>query len=165
MEPVAKISNQKTTAPLRLELSPIEFPIYLDRPQIVSRNRDNVIQIAAHDRWAEPLQDNLTRTLKENLFKQLSRVQISSAPWNQTADSAFIIKLIVNRFDGIIAQQTDVDIRWSLYDTQTNQELISQQHLAKLPINGGYQGLVDGLNAALAELSEEIAAALVARQQ
>lgn len=164
LESVAETSTANVPGQLRLELAPIDFPSYLDRPQLVSRNQNNIILIADHNRWAEPLPDNLTRTLKENLFKQLPGVTISSAPWKQSSDPTFRLKLIINRFDGIIGEQTDVDIRWSLVAPQKDTEILRKHFRAQLPIGDNHQGLVDGLNIALAKLSQEISAALIVQQ-
>lgn len=165
LEPVAEIDAPGHAEQIQLEFSPIEFPSYLDRPQIVSRSQSNLIQIADLDRWAEPLPDNLSRTLQENLYKRLPAVQISSAPWNVNNGPAYQVKLIINRFDGILGQQTEVDIRWSLFATQNNKELRREHFRANLPIGDSYRNLVDGLNSALAKLSGEIATALVAQQR
>ena len=153
------------TEQIQLEFSPIEFPSYLDRPQIVARNKANAIIIADHDRWAEPLSDNLIRTLQENLYKQLPGISINSAPWSGNTGPSYQINLIINRFDGTVGQQTEVDIRWTLFSTSSNEELQRKHYLAKLPIGDNYQDLVDGLNTALSELSKEIATTLIAQQR
>lgn len=165
LEPIDQIDTISRSKQINLEFSPIDFPIYLDRPQIVSRTQSNLIQIADHDRWAEPLPDNLSRTLQENLFKLLDGIQISSAPWSLNDGPAYRVKLIVNRFDGILGQQTEVDIRWSLFDSHNNRELQRKHFRAKLPIGDSYRNLVDGLNSALAMLSQEIAADLIDRHE
>jgi uncharacterized lipoprotein YmbA len=140
-----------------LELSPIEFPNYLDRPQIVTRKRDNSILIAEHDRWAEPLAENIPRVLQENLLTLVPSIDISSAPWNDMNGQHYVLKLRIIRFDGIIDQQTEVDIRWSLYSPQQSKVLARQHFRSQTPITGGYHGLVTGLNQELAKLSKSIA--------
>ena len=48
-------------------VGPITFPKYLDRPQIVTRASRHQLTLGEFDRWAEPLQDNVSRVLAENL--------------------------------------------------------------------------------------------------
>jgi uncharacterized protein len=48
-------------------VGPITFPKYLERPQIVSRASRHQLALGEFDRWAEPLQDNFSRVLAENL--------------------------------------------------------------------------------------------------
>jgi uncharacterized lipoprotein YmbA len=48
-------------------LGPISLPKYLDQPQIVSRASRHQLVLGDFDRWAEPLQENVSRVLAENL--------------------------------------------------------------------------------------------------
>src|SRR5262245_66066254 len=50
-------------------VGPIMLPKYLDRPQIVTRASRNQLTLGEFDRWAEPLQDNVTSVLAENLAR------------------------------------------------------------------------------------------------
>lgn len=160
LEPLSEIRAAANSQRLHLELVPIEFPSYLDRPQIVSRTATNGIHIAEHDRWAEPLADSLARTIQENLRNRLPNIRISSAPWNHQSDTSYLLRLTVNRFDGILGEQADVDIRWTLIAQKNNQELSRMHFNTQLAIDENYQGLVQGLNSALAQLSDQLADAL-----
>ncbi len=160
LEPLASVESPLTTQQIQLDLGPIEFPTYLDRPQLVTRDNNNAIVIADHDRWAEPLPENLPRSLRENFYNLIGDVRINAVPWDNGADSSFAIRMIINSFDGILGQQTDVDIRWSLHSAIDDKEILRQHFIAQLPIGNSYQELVIGLNQALANLSTEIATAL-----
>src|SRR3546814_11447622 len=50
-----------------IAVAPVTLPAYLDRPDIVTRSTDNRLELADFDDWAEPLDDNITRVLAENL--------------------------------------------------------------------------------------------------
>lgn len=165
LEPVAETSLANKSEQIKVELNPIEFPNYLNRPQIVSRTRNNSLVIAEYDRWAEPLLDNITRSLQENLIRQLAGIRISSAPWDSPVEPTYIIKLTINRFDGVIGEQTEIDIRWALIAAADKQELLREHYLVQTPIGNSYQDLVDGLNAALAGLSKDLATALLTLQR
>ncbi len=161
LESLAETRPATGSASLRVLIAPIDFPSYLDRPQIVSRDQKNLILISDHKRWAEPLSDNLNRILRENLFKQLPGAQINTAPWQDSSSPTHLVKLAINRFDGILRKQTEVDIRWSLHDLQNDTKIAGRQFLAQLPIGDDHQGLIDGLNDALNVFSQEIATALL----
>lgn len=160
LEATAEPSADHSAQTIQLDLGPIEFPTYLDRPQIVTRDHSNAIAIADHDRWAEPLPENFTRTLQENLTKAINGGRINSAPWTATNSKNLSLKVTLNRFDGIIGQQTEVDIRWTLFGTDGSTELQRKHFIAKTPISDSYQALVEGLNKALAKLSSDIALAV-----
>jgi len=160
LAPLAETAVDINRPDLHVSLGPIEIPSYLDRPQIVTRTTDSEIVLANHDRWAEPLPENFIRTLQENLYQQLGNVSITTTPWSPNSKTSYRITLALNRFDGVIDQQTNVDIRWSLLDATQNKELQRGQFRAEIPINGSYPEFVNGLNIALAEFSEGIAAVL-----
>ena len=56
-------------------IGPIRFPAYLDREQIVTRTAQNRLDISENDRWAEPLEENFTRVLSQNLGMHRRRSQ------------------------------------------------------------------------------------------
>src|SRR5262245_47155811 len=55
------------TNALVLGIGPIKFPGYLDRQQFVTRVSQNRFAVAENDRWAEPLEENFSRVLSQNL--------------------------------------------------------------------------------------------------
>ncbi len=157
-------NEQRITAEnLTLALGPIFFPPYLDRPQLVTRNNRNEIVVAEFDRWAEPLQDNLMRVLKENLSRNLQGISVSDYPWQPTNEQGFALQLILNQFDGVLGQHTVVDIRWSLQNPLNNQELDRGHFVSRLEIGNSHQELVTSLNKSLNQFSYQIAKA-VAKQ-
>ena len=59
----ARIGDDPATAAARgpvIGVGPITLPKYLDRPQIVSRASRNQLALGEFDRWAEPLQENVS---------------------------------------------------------------------------------------------------------
>lgn len=160
LEPTAEIAAESNMQHLSIDLEPIILPSHLDRPQIVSRSADGAVSVASHDRWAEPLQENFSRTLQENLYRRLGNILISTGPWQNAPTASYRIKLDVNRFDAILERQTEVDIRWAIYRSSENRELLRGHFSAQIPINNSYQGMVQGLNAALARFSTELATVL-----
>ncbi|MGK0172668.1 MAG: putative lipoprotein YmbA, partial [Gammaproteobacteria bacterium] len=67
IQPVSPVQLvQHAQGPL-VRVGPISVPPYLDRPNIVTRRGANGIELAQLDSWAEPLKDNITRVLVDNL--------------------------------------------------------------------------------------------------
>jgi uncharacterized lipoprotein YmbA len=48
-------------------VGPVSLPGYIDRDGIVTRDGRNVLDVADLDQWAEPLTDNFSQVLGENL--------------------------------------------------------------------------------------------------
>ncbi|HEX5606452.1 MAG TPA: PqiC family protein, partial [Candidatus Binatia bacterium] len=66
---------------LSLGIGPIKIPRYLDREQLVTRISQNRFAIAENDRWAEPLEENFSRVLSENLSILLQIDRVAAFPW------------------------------------------------------------------------------------
>ncbi|NIO06480.1 MAG: hypothetical protein GTO40_00285 [Deltaproteobacteria bacterium] len=144
-------------------IGPVQFPKYLDRPQIVTRTNRNQIDIADFDQWAEPLQDNFTQVIAENLSLLFPGERIVVFPWGRSTILKQQVLIEVVRFEGKLGGETLLTTRWSLLDTQTNQ-LLSRKvsHFSAASNGSGFNGTVSAMNQTLEELSREIAAALKA---
>ncbi len=139
----------------------IDFPDYLDRLQIVTRNQDNGIDFSDSERWAEPLQDNLARILRENLALMLPNANISVSPWENSSSDAIKVKLVVNKFWGKLNDHSQVDIRWAI---DNGKEATTQGHfIDQQPIGSTYQEMVVGLNSGINSLSLELAKKLMSQ--
>jgi uncharacterized protein len=66
-------------------VGPITVPKYLDRPQIVSRAGRHQVTLGEFDRWAEPLPDNMTRVLAENLALLIPTDHMLLYAWPRSA--------------------------------------------------------------------------------
>lgn len=157
LEPTVNAAGTDNRQNLQINIQPISFPSYLDRQQIVSRNVDKTFTVADHDRWAEPLAENFTRTIQENLRRVLGTNSISVAPWDRPFSQGYELQLSVVQFDGTLQLQTDVDIRWSIFIVGQNRRVASGQFFSQQPIKNDYSGLVAGLNSSIAQLSRQIA--------
>ena len=161
LEGMSEIPNIYSSNELNINLELINFPEYLDRLQIVTRNDKDGIDFSDSERWAEPLQDNLTRILRENLALMLPGADITVSPWENSSSGAVKVKLVVNKLLGKLGDRTQVDIRWTIGNDsdQTKQgHFIDQQ-----PIDNSYQDLVVGLNNGINNLSQELAGELAGK--
>jgi len=148
-----------------LLLAQLDFPEYLDRPQLVARQPTGQLRILPADRWAEPLQKNLARVIKENLQRRLPRLNIDNYPWQAAPPGGVLLKISVYQFDGVLGSQTNVDIRWSLSDP-LNQKTLSRNHFqAELPIGDESEDLVLGLSRATDQLCTAIGRKLLQLKQ
>ncbi len=59
----------------------VRLPGHLDRPQLVTWAAPNELRVDEFLRWAEPLEDGVTRTLTENLAGLLPQYQVIQRPW------------------------------------------------------------------------------------
>jgi uncharacterized lipoprotein YmbA len=152
-----------TTAAARgpvIGVGPITFPKYLDRPQILSHAGRNQVTLGEFDRWAEPLQDNVSRVLVENLALLIPTDHILLNPWPGSAAPDYQVQVDVRQFDGWLGGESTLLARWSLLD-RAEHELVSQTVHRQAPTGGrDYDAMVGALNQLLEALSRDIAAAL-----
>jgi len=152
-------ASQAERGPVIL-LSPITFPKYLDRPQIVSRASPHQLALGEFDRWAEPLQENFSRVLAENLSLLIptDRLLLDNLPRSVTLD--YQIRVDVLHFDGWLGGESALIARWSILDRAERELLSRKVHLHAPAAGRDYEAMVVALNQMLEALSRDIAAAI-----
>jgi uncharacterized protein len=138
-------------------VGPITFPKYLDRPQIVTRASRNQLTLGEFDRWAEPLQENFSSVLAENLALLIPTDHILLNPWSRPAALDYQVRVEVLHFDGWLGGESSFIARWSILD-RAERELLSRKSHLNAPVGGrDYEALVVALNQMLETLSRDIA--------
>lgn len=146
-----------------LVVGPILFPKYLDRPSIVTRTQGNALKVAQFDRWAEPLKDNFSRVLAENLGTLLGTDRIAMFPWKSAQGSTFQVTMEVFSFEGDSQGKVLLSVRWTLFGDEGKKELLTRKSdLSEFTGAQGYEALVSAQSRAIAGLSKEIAGAIKA---
>jgi uncharacterized lipoprotein YmbA len=142
-------------------IGPVEFPKYLDRPQIVMRGSENRLVLGEFDRWAEPLQQNFARVLSENLAVLLATDEVVQYPWKRSTQIDYQIIVTVDRFDARVGGETVLHARWSACDGDG--QTIVPRRAARIAEPAGsleYEAIVQAGSRALEQLSRQIAEAV-----
>jgi uncharacterized lipoprotein YmbA len=151
---------------LVIGVGPVELPRYLDRPQIATRAGQHELRLAEFDQWAEPLQDNVTRVLAENLSRLLAADDVVIHPWPRSAHVAYQVLVQVTRFDSTIGAQSMLTARWQIIDVQEDRELLRKTSSFAVPIEASdYGAIVAAMSRGLGDLSREIAGEMRALAQ
>ncbi len=138
-------------------VGPVRLPEYLERPQIMTRFGANRLQHADGHRWAEPLADNMTWVLKENLALLLGNNRLESYPWPRslTVDRQLIIDIIHFEGDGNKAQLVAV---WTIRNGQGELLSPSTRSIFQVPYSSlDYAGLTGALSETLSLFCREVA--------
>ena len=104
------------TNALALGIGPIKFPGYLDRQQFVTRISQNRFAVAENDRWAEPLEENFSRVLSQNLSILLQTDRIVAYPWERNQRPTYQVQVEVLRFEPNAEQLVELWARWIILD-------------------------------------------------
>ena len=144
-----------------LGVGPVELPAYLDRPQIVTRVSENELNLAEFDKWAEPLKDNFSRVLVENLSTLLCADAISIFPWKGPTPIDYRVEVTVIRMDGNVGGNASLVARWAIFRENDRKMLLTRQSSFSRRLSSeGYKALVSAQSRAIADLSREIAEAI-----
>lgn len=142
-----------------LGLGPITVPSYLDRQQIVVRLSENEVALTEHDRWAEPLGENLTRSLEENLSALLPEASFIAYPWYASDAPRYAISVQVRRFEADSAGGVELDATWRI--TEEGALVERRSTVARLPAAASDRAAaVAALSRTVGQLSREIAAGI-----
>jgi uncharacterized lipoprotein YmbA len=143
-----------------IAVGPISLPKYLDRPEIVTRAGRNQVILGQFDRWAEPLQDNVSRVLAENLALLIPTDQVLLNPWPGSAPLDYQVRVEVLHFDGWRGGEGSLIARWSILD-RVEHELVNRKSHLNAPVGGqDYESMVVAMNQMLEALSRDIAIAI-----
>jgi hypothetical protein len=151
----------KDEGSIALGVGPVELPAYLDRPQIVTRLSENELNLAEFDKWAEPLKDNFSRVLVENLSTLLCADAISIFPWKGPTPIDYQVEVTVIRMDGNVGGNASLVARWAIIRQNDRKMMLTRQSsFSRLLSSESYKALVSAQSQAIADLSREIAEAI-----
>ena len=149
---------------LFLGIGPIRFPVYLDRDQIVTRAGQNRFDVSENDRWAEPLEENFTRVLSQNLGMHLGGARIIRYPWQPGQRPTCQIEMEVLRFEPNTRQEVELLADWALIDLSNKVPLVfKKSRIARQTGTKSMEASVAALSETLGDLSREIADTILAR--
>lgn len=97
-------------------VGPIEFPPYLDRPQMAIRRTGGEIEFRQFDRWAQPLESSFTSTLTDDLIVLAGTQQVFAAPVPRELPGDFQLLARVSRFDVDDTGQAVLVVQWYVAD-------------------------------------------------
>lgn len=141
-------------------IGPVTLPELLDRPQFVVSLDTNRVDILEMQRWAAPLKSEIPRVIAEDLAALLKPTRVAAYPQNAGLDAVYRVQVDVQRFAMTEGKGVDLDVLWSILQTEKGL-LKSGRTMASEPVkSGGYEPLVAAQSRALAAVSRDLAQAL-----
>lgn len=145
---------------LSVVVGPVSLPAYLDRNEVAVRVSPSELKYALTDRWAEPLLQNFTSVLVEDLGAALRSERVASVATAPTVVPNFWLEVVVVRFEASADGSAQLTARWAVRDTARKIVVIRQSQHAKQSTAATTEGGVNALSAALGDLADEIATVL-----
>jgi uncharacterized protein len=146
------------TNTLALGIGPIKFPGYLDRQQFVTRISQNRFAVAENDRWAEPLDENFSRVISQNLSILLQTDRIVAYPWERSQQLTYQVQVEVLRFEPNAEQVVELWARWSIVDSAKKTISLKESYLTQPTRDKSTEASVAAMSDVVGGLSKEIAA-------
>ncbi|MGY6277212.1 PqiC family protein [Methylomonas sp. MgM2] len=139
-----------------ISLAPIRIPRYLDRAQIVTATGKNTYRLDELHRWAEGLDDNMTRVVLQNLSDMVPADVVVSRH-ERGSKMRLVVTILEFHIDS--AEQAVLSAQWQI--SKGDETLLSRQQTYKLPADkDDVPAEVEALNQCLNQLSRDIATAL-----
>ncbi len=154
----ASFANPGSGEQISLGLGPIKFPTYLDRDQLVTRKAQNRFEVSENDRWAEPLEENFTRVLLQNVSALLPAERIVAYPWPSNGKPNYQIEIEVVHFESNGARDAQLLARWTVIDASNRKTLsFKESRLTRPAKEKSTDATVAALSETVADLSRQIA--------
>jgi uncharacterized protein len=148
------LPDQKRT----ISVGPVTVPVVLNRPQIATLSGSNVVIISEYDRWAGSLNDNLVRTLTENLAVLLPSMMVVPYEIGRRIDSSYQLVIDIQQFDGVLGKSVTLKAGWLILERDSKKTILVKKSIISADVQGyDYNDYVSSMSSALGKLSLEIA--------
>jgi hypothetical protein len=155
----AETSSASTEARIHIGLETVVVAEYLNRSEIVVNLDNTIYQLADFNKWAEPLSDNLTRVLEENLTKLLQNDSINvSLASESSIPFDYRLEVDVLRLDGNLGDQVTLVAQWALLEAEEDDLIrIRRSEYQEQAADNTYKELVLAKSRAIEKLCRDMA--------
>lgn len=144
----------------KLALGPVDVPAHLDREGIASHDGQNQLNYADIHRWAEPLDDNLIKTLHANLAQLLPQQQLIDFPYRQSNRPDYQLTVDIEKFGYTNDGSVVLKARSVLLDARGRQIDSMYINLMQSQIEKDYAVIVKKMSDLLGEMAVQLANSL-----
>jgi hypothetical protein len=146
---------------LSVLIGPVNLPAYLDRTQVVTLVGDHELASDEFIRWAEPLQENFSRVLVENLSLLLNTPEVYAFDRRGATPVDFQIIIDVTRFDTDAKGGAYLTAFWRVVGRGSKAPMIKRKSVFHAAASSaGITPILEAQNQTLTDFSRELAAAI-----
>ncbi len=160
--PQSETFPASTEARIHIGLETVVVAEYLNRSEIVVNLDNTIYQLADFNKWAEPLSDNLSRVLEENLTRLLQADSISvSFASESSIPFDYRLEVDVLRLDGNLGDQVTLVAQWTLLDAEEDDlKLMRRSEYQEQTADNTYRELVLAKSRTIEQLCRDMATAI-----
>ena len=142
-------------------VGPVTLPAYLNRAQVVTLAGDHELVLDEVNRWAEPLQENFSRVLVENLSLLLNTPEVYAFDRRGSTPVDFQIIIDVTRFDTDAEGGAYLTVFWRVVGKDGKAPSIKRKSVFHAAASSaGIAKILEAQNRTLTEFSRELAKAI-----
>ncbi len=138
-------------------VGPVSIPAIVDLPQIVVSTSANSVSLDEFNRWASPLQSNISRVVAENLVTLLGTPRVSQFQQSLNLDADYRVAIEVQSFDSAPGDAATLNSIWIVRRTRDGKAEAGRTTVREPTSAAGYEALAAAHSRALARMSQEIA--------
>ena len=143
-------------------VGPVDFPRYLDRPEIVVREGANGLKLSETNRWGGSLRNDFTRVLADDLGHRLGTERVVTYPNDARYPIDYRVQVELLSFEGTPGESVGLRARWVVSGATGAALATSQSDLTEPTASVSYDDLVAAHGRALDRLATEIATRIAA---
>lgn len=143
--------------PASVGVGPLDIPLALDRPQIVTRSAENRLDMAEFHRWGGSLAGDILASLTADLSALLGSDRVVAHPWTRFIEPDYRVPVEIHRFDGKLGGEVTLVATWAVHRKgEAEPRVVRKSFLAEPTAGPDFAALVAAHSRALAGLSREI---------
>jgi uncharacterized lipoprotein YmbA len=156
----ATMSRAAESSSLSVVVGPVSVPAAVDRPQIVVSTSPNQVRVDDFNRWASPLQSNISRVVADNLGSILGTPRVMVFPHSLSANADYQAAVEVQSFGSALGEAATLDAAWTVRRIKDGKMEVGRTTVREPALEPGYDALAAAHSRAVARLSQDIAAAV-----
>ncbi|MGH2899069.1 MAG: PqiC family protein [Solirubrobacteraceae bacterium] len=148
---------------LGIAVGALEFPRYLDRPELVKRDGSYRLIVADAHRWGGSLRTDILRVVSDDLGRLLGTARVAVYPAEPRFAADYRVLLDVREFEAVASGNVVLRVRWTIASAPDGVALVVEESRVEQPVaSSSYDDLVSAESAALGTVTRQIAERIAA---
>ncbi len=146
-------------------IGPIRVPEYLESSRIVTRSSPNKLKINEYHRWGGSLEDELLRTISENISLLMGSEKVVVYPWKRSIKPDFHIQISFKTLEAIPGEKAVLRASWIVNGPNAgNKARVNHSKFEKNIKSSNIEMIVAAKSQLIKRLSHEIVKSLNASE-
>lgn len=152
----------RSSAPIFIEIMPVNVPERLARPQLVVRSQagqETQLFILEQDRWSSHFNNELRDAFAAGITSQIGAINETRGA--RTSDQpVYRVAIELSQFDAIVGDKVAARFNWAITRSTDGRGAVCYAVISEV-VSGGIEGVVKGVQRAVSSAAAEVAKNLV----